>query len=53
MGSEVFLYIDCKGTRLTVRAPSYSAPKADEEVFFQFDRNKLHLFDAETEEVIR
>ncbi|MCI7334998.1 MAG: sn-glycerol-3-phosphate ABC transporter ATP-binding protein UgpC [Oscillospiraceae bacterium] len=53
MGSEVFLYIDCKGTRLTVRAPSYSAPKADEELFFQFDRNKLHLFDAETEEVIR
>lgn len=53
MGSEVFLYVDCKGSRLTVRAPADNAPKADEELLFQFDKEKLHLFDAETEKTIR
>lgn len=53
MGSEVFLYVDCKDTRLTVRAPSYSAPKADEELLFQLPKSRLHIFDAETEAVIR
>lgn len=52
MGSEVFLYVDYLNTELTVRAPSYNAPKADEEIEFQFEKNKLHLFDAETEEAI-
>ena len=53
MGSEVFLYVDCKGSRLTVRAPASSAPKADEEFSFQLEKEKIHVFDAETEKTIR
>lgn len=52
MGSEVFLYVDYAGAKLTVRAPSYNAPKADETVHFQFEKDKLHLFDAESEMAI-
>ncbi len=52
MGSEVILYVDYMGTELTVRAPSYNAPKADEEIAFQFEKEKLHLFDAQSEKAL-
>ncbi len=52
MGSEVILYVDYMNTELTVRAPSYNAPKADEEIEFQFEKEKLHLFDAQSEEAM-
>ena len=52
MGSEVFLYVDYEGTKLTVRAPAYDAPRAEETVSFQFENEKLHLFDAESERAI-
>ena len=52
MGSEVYLYVDYEGTKLTVRAPAYDAPRAEETVSFQFEKEKLHLFDAESERAI-
>ena len=52
LGSEVFLYVDYAGTKLTIRAPAAIAAQADETIFFQFEKEKLHLFDAESEEAI-
>ena len=52
MGSEVILYVEYLNTELTVRAPAYNAPKADEEIEFQFEKEKLHLFDAQSEKAI-
>lgn len=52
MGSEVILYVDYMNTELTVRAPSYNAPKADDEIEFQFEKEKLRLFDAQSGDAI-
>ncbi len=49
MGSEVILYVDYMDTELTVRAPAYNAPKADETIEFQFEKEKIRLFDEKTE----
>lgn len=48
-GNEVILYIDFGETRLTVRAPSSRAVKSGQEVAFQFEKERLHLFDAQRE----
>ncbi len=52
MGSEVYLYVDYGKTKLTVRAPANIAPKSEETLSFQFEKEKLHLFDAQSEKAI-
>ena len=53
MGSEVFLHIDYQGTILTARVAPTTKAKVGEKVRFQFDNSYLHLFDSQSEEVIR
>lgn len=52
MGNEVILYVDYGGARLTIRAPSSHASKTEKEIAFQFEKEKLHLFDAQSERTI-
>jgi len=52
MGSEIFLYLDCAGKKLTAKVPSRSTAKSDDVLKVAFDNNKLHMFDKETEQVI-
>lgn len=52
MGSEVYLYLDYKGTRLTARVAPDTASKTNQQLKVAIDTRKLHLFDPETEEAI-
>lgn len=52
MGSEIYLYGETAGAPLTVRAPSRVQARAGDTVRLAIDRNKMHLFDKETERVI-
>ena len=52
MGAEIFLYTDCQGTKITVKAPSRVQAKAGDTVKLAIDLNKMHIFDKETEQVI-
>lgn len=52
MGSEIYLYLDCAGKKLTAKVPSRSTAKSDDVLKIAFDNNKLHMFDKETEQVI-
>jgi len=52
MGSEMYLYSDLAGSKLTVRTPVIDNCKADAELWLAFNTNKLHIFDKETEKVI-
>lgn len=52
MGSEMYLHCDFLGTKLTVRTPVIDGCKADNTVFVNFNAQKLHIFDKETEKTI-
>ena len=52
MGSEVYLYLKYAGAVLIARVAPTTASKAGETVKIAFNMNKLHLFDAESEEAI-
>lgn len=52
MGSEIFLYLDCAGKKLTAKVPARSTAKSDDVLKVAFDNHKLHMFDKETEQVI-
>ena len=57
MGHEFFMYIKVDGFELTSRMPSDQARLIIEnglhrQVFFQFDMDKCHIFDAKTEQNI-
>ncbi|MDO4269776.1 MAG: sn-glycerol-3-phosphate ABC transporter ATP-binding protein UgpC [Eubacteriales bacterium] len=52
MGAEIYLYGETAGAPLTVRAPSRVRARAGDAVRLAVDRNKMHLFDKETERVI-
>ena len=52
MGAEIYLYLDCKGKKLTARVPSRSTARTDDILKVAFDNNKMHMFDKETEQVI-
>ena len=52
MGAEIFLYTDCDGVKITVKAPSRVRAKSGDRVKLALDVNKMHIFDKETEKVI-
>ena len=52
MGSEIYLYLNCCGQKMVARVPSRTGIRADDMVKLALDVNKIHVFDAETENVI-
>lgn len=52
MGAEVYLYGDCAGEAMTVRAPSRVRADSGDVVTLAVDENKIHLFDKETGKAI-
>lgn len=53
MGAEIYLYGSIADSRVTVRTPSKAAIRSGDTVRLAFDCDRLHLFDPETENVIR
>lgn len=52
MGNEIFLYFSIEGTQFTARVPAREKPDAGANRTVFFDTNKLHFFDAESEQAI-
>ena len=52
MGSEIYLYLDYKGNKLTARVAPTSKARNGDTVKVAFDAHKVHLFDVETEQTI-
>lgn len=52
MGAEIYLYLQCEGQRMIARVPSRTRTAAGDQIQIAIDRNKMHLFDKETEQVI-
>ena len=49
MGAEIYLYLEYKGKKMTARVAPTSKAKSGDNVTVAFDKNKIHLFDPETE----
>lgn len=49
MGSEIYMYLDYKGNKMTARVAPTSKAKSGDEVKIAFDPHKIHLFDPESE----
>ena len=52
LGAEVFLYFDVNGTQITARVDPRTTAKTGDPISFDFDMDKAHFFDKETELVI-
>ena len=52
MGAETHLHLDCQGAKLVVKAPSSYPGRVGDTAKLALNKNKLHLFDKETEEAI-
>ena len=52
MGAEINLHLDCQGTKLVVKAPSTYPGRVGDPAKLTLDKNKIHLFDKETEQAI-
>ena len=52
MGSEIYLYLEYKGYKMTARVSPASTAKSGSDVKVALDTKKVHLFDPETEAVI-
>jgi multiple sugar transport system ATP-binding protein len=52
LGSEAYVYIQYADTLLTAKTPSVVSHNSGEEITFAFDKDKLHIFDAESGENI-
>ena len=52
MGSDIFLYLDFEGLRLTARVPPGVSYRPGDIVSLGLDAGKVHFFDPETEEAI-
>lgn len=52
MGSEVYLYLDYVGNRMTARVAPTTKSRTGDNIQVAIDTRKLHLFDNETEEAI-
>lgn len=50
VGSESYLYSNIGEAQITIRISSNDDFKRDEKVYMEFDMNKTHIFDKETEE---
>lgn len=49
MGSEVYLYLDYKGIRMTARVAPDTTSRTGDEIKIAINTHKIHLFDPETE----
>ena len=52
MGSEIYLYIDRDDYSMVARVEAESDAEVGDKMEFAFDLNKMHIFDADTEEAI-
>ena len=52
LGAEVFLYFDVNGTQITARVDPRTTAKTGDPIRFDFDMDKAHFFDKESELVI-
>ena len=52
LGAEVFLYFDVNGTQVTARVEPHTTAKTGDPIRFDFDMEKSHFFDKDTELVI-
>lgn len=52
MGAEIYLYLQCQNQRLIARVPARTQATCGDRLQIAIDRNKMHLFDKETERVI-
>mgnify|MGYP002561588270 CR=1 FL=1 len=52
LGAEVFLYFDVNGTQITARVDPGTKAKTGDPVKFDFDMEKTHFFDKDSELVI-
>ena len=52
MGSEIYLYLNYKGSKLTARVSPASTAKGGAVVTVGFNTKRIHLFDSETENTI-
>lgn len=52
LGSEIYLYFDYAGSPMSARVNSRSKARTGSNVDLGLDMNKIHFFDAETEEAI-
>lgn len=52
MGSEIYLYLNYKGNKLTARVAPGSSARSGSDVTVGFDAKRIHLFDSETEKTI-
>jgi multiple sugar transport system ATP-binding protein len=53
MGNEIFLYFTIDGVQVVARIPAREKPQAGSTTPLFIDTEKLHFFDASTEEVIK
>ncbi|MBQ0000586.1 MAG: sn-glycerol-3-phosphate ABC transporter ATP-binding protein UgpC [Clostridiales bacterium] len=49
LGAEVFLYFDINGTQVTARVDPHTTAKAGDDIRVDFDMDKAHFFDKQTE----
>ncbi|MDO4519707.1 MAG: sn-glycerol-3-phosphate ABC transporter ATP-binding protein UgpC [Eubacteriales bacterium] len=52
LGAEVFLYFNVGDTQVTARVNPHTTAKAGASINFDFDMDKAHFFDKETEKTI-
>ncbi|WP_325200933.1 ABC transporter ATP-binding protein [Oscillibacter sp.] len=52
MGAEIHLHLDCQGSKLVVRAPSTYPGRVGDAAKLALNKDKIHLFDKETEQAI-
>ncbi len=52
LGAETFLYLTCQGIPLTARVSPRCTARPQDTIRLAFDPNKIHLFDASTEQAI-
>jgi len=52
LGNELFIYLDASGSTLTARVPADSPVTRGDMVRLAVERERLHLFDVETERAL-
>ena len=52
MGAEIHLHLDCRGSKVVVRASSTYPGRVGDTAKLTLNKEKLHLFDKETEQAI-
>ena len=52
MGAEIYLYLECEGSKITARVSPKSTARPQDEIDVVFDPEYIHLFDKETEKTI-